>query len=105
MLSELRTDGLITDDGKRPVTYHLVLSSPAHPRGDDSDDTSSMTVLGLFADPPGWLPRQLEKYHEDPEKHLGPLCAAVAAVVLGDGARGDEVREEVERILEEGTQG
>jgi hypothetical protein len=28
----------------------------------------------------------------------------VAAVVLGDGARGDEVREEVERILKEDAQ-
>jgi hypothetical protein len=41
----------------------------------------------------------LGEYREDPEKHLAPLCAAVAAVVLGDGARGDEVREEVEREL------
>jgi DNA-binding transcriptional ArsR family regulator len=104
-LSELRTDGLITDDGKRPVTYTLVSSSPEHPRGSDSDDTSNPTVSSLFANPPGWFPGQLEKYREDPEKHLGPLCAAVAAVVLGDGARGDEVREEVERILEEGGLG
>jgi DNA-binding transcriptional ArsR family regulator len=104
-LSELRTDGLITDDGKRPVTYTLVSSSPEHPRGSDSDDTSNPSVSSFFANPPSWVPGQLEKYREDPEKHLGPLCTAVAAVVLGDGARGDEVREEVERILEEGTQG
>jgi hypothetical protein len=32
---------------------------------------------------------------------LGPLCTAVAAEVLGDGARGGEVREEVEKALEE----
>jgi len=31
--------------------------------------------------------------------HLEALCAAVAAVVLGDPARGPEVREEVEREL------
>jgi hypothetical protein len=103
-LSELRTDGLITDDGKRPVTYNLVSSSPVHPRGDDSDDTSYQSVSGFFANPPDWLPGQLEKYREDPKNHLKPLCAAVAAVVLGDGALGPEVREEVERILEEGTQ-
>jgi DNA-binding transcriptional ArsR family regulator len=102
-LSELRADGLITDDGKRPVTYTLVSSSPEHPRGSDSDDTSNPSVSSFFANPPGWVPGQLEKYREDPEKHLGPLCTAVAAVVLGDGARGDEVREEVERILEEGV--
>jgi DNA-binding transcriptional ArsR family regulator len=65
-------------------------------------DTS--TVAGLFANPPDWLPGQLEKYHEDPERHLRPLCAVVAAEVLGDGARWEEVREEVERILEEGAQ-
>jgi hypothetical protein len=59
------------------------------------------TVADFFANPPGWLPGQLEKYHEDPEKHLGPLCAAVAAVVLGDGVRGDEVREEVEWELQQ----
>jgi hypothetical protein len=81
-----------------------VSSSPEHPRGSDSDDTSKPSVSSFFADPPDWLPGQLEKYREDPEKHLGPLCSAVAAVVLGDGVRGDEVREEVERILEEGGQ-
>jgi len=98
-LSELRTDGLITDDGRRPATYNLVSSSPEHPRGSDSDDTSNPTVSGLFANPPDWLPGQLEKYRENPERHIDPLCAAVAAVVLGDGDRGDEVREEVEREL------
>lgn len=65
-------------------------------------DTS--TVAGLFAHPPEWLVRQLEVYREDPDRHLRPLCAAVAAVVLGDGIRGDEVRAEVERILGEDTQ-
>ncbi|MDP9454636.1 MAG: AAA family ATPase [Actinomycetota bacterium] len=38
-LSELRSDGLITDDGKRPATYNLVSSSPVHARGSDDDDT------------------------------------------------------------------
>ncbi len=38
-LSELRSDGLITDDGKRPATYNLVSSSPVHTRGSDDDDT------------------------------------------------------------------
>jgi hypothetical protein len=62
--------------------------------------TDTSTVAGLFANPPAWLVTQLEVYREDPAKHLKPLCAAVAAVVLGDGARGDEVREEVKRELE-----
>jgi Bifunctional DNA primase/polymerase, N-terminal/AAA domain len=60
-------------------------------------DTS--TVAGLFANPPEWLPTQLEKYRENPELHFKPLCVAVAAVVLGDGVRGEEVCEEVEREL------
>jgi len=59
------------------------------------------TVAGLFAHPPEWLVRQLEVYREDPDRHLRPLCAAVAAVVLGDGVRGDEVREEVEQAFKE----
>src|SRR5829696_10275158 len=101
-LAELRSDGLITDDGKRPVTYRLVSSSPEHPRGDDSDDTSPTTVYEFFANPPSWLPRQLELYRENPERHFKQLCNTVAAVVLGDSLRGDEVREDVERILEEG---
>ncbi|MDP9478581.1 MAG: winged helix-turn-helix domain-containing protein, partial [Actinomycetota bacterium] len=62
--------------------------------------TGPPTVAGLFADPPDWLRKQLEVYRENPARHLGPLCSAVAAVVLGDGARGAEVREEVERVLE-----
>jgi hypothetical protein len=60
-------------------------------------DTS--TVAGLFANPPEWLPTQLEKYRENPELHFKPLCVAVAAAVLGDGVRGEEVCEEVEREL------
>jgi DNA-binding transcriptional ArsR family regulator len=100
-LSELRADGLITDDGKRPATYTLVSSSPPHPRGDDGDDTSPpTTVAELFASPPPWLVKQLEVYRGDPERQFKPLCSAVAAVVLGDGARGDAVRAEVEKELE-----
>jgi hypothetical protein len=48
------------------------------------------------------LVRQLEVYREDPDRHLRPLCATVAAVVLGDGVvRGEEVREEVQKALED----
>jgi hypothetical protein len=100
-LSELRADGAITDDGKRPATYNLASSSPPHPRGDDGDDASSpTTVAGLFANPPGWLSGQLRVYRGDPDRHIGPLCSAVAAAVLGDGAGGDKVRAEVEKELE-----
>ena len=71
----------------------------------DREPRPRETVADLFANPPGWLPKQLEVYRKDPARHLKPLCATVAAEVLGDGLRGDEVREEVERILEEGAQG
>jgi hypothetical protein len=97
-LSELGDE--VVGDGRRPTTYNLVSSSPEHPKGSDSDDTGNSTVSSLFANPPGWLVTQLEVYREDPAKHLKPLCAAVAAVILEDGARGDEVREEVENELE-----
>jgi len=99
-LSELRADGLITDDGKRPATYKLVSSSPLHPRGNEGDDTSSSTVSGLFASPPPWLSAQVALYRGDPDRHIDPLCSAVAAAVLGDGAGGDKVRAEVEEELE-----
>jgi hypothetical protein len=66
--------------------------------------TSPATVAELFANPPLWLPQQLEVYRENPERHIEPLCLAVAAVVLGDGLRWEEVREDVERELERGTE-
>jgi len=88
----------------RSKLYRLFSSSP-EPLGDDEVmKTSPTTVASLFANPPGWLPTQLEKYRENPEQHFKPLCATVAAVVLGDSLRAGEVREEVERILEEGAQ-
>jgi hypothetical protein len=58
------------------------------------------TVAGLFANPPDWLVTQLEVYRKNPARHLKPLCAAVAAVVLEDDARASEVQEEVEGELE-----
>jgi len=96
-LSELGDE--VVGDGRRPTTYNLVSSSPEHPRGSDSDDTKNQTVADLFGNPPDWLSRQLEVYRDNPERHLEPLCTAVAAVVLGDGVRWEEVREEVEEEL------
>jgi hypothetical protein len=75
-------------------------SSPNHYRESTDDDNKPATVAEFFANPPDWLPKQLEVYRANPEKHIKPLCAAVAAALLGDGARGPEVREEVERELE-----
>jgi RecA-family ATPase len=98
-LSELRTEGLVADDGRRPPTYSLTSSSSDTPLQGSDDEVSPATVAALFANPPGWLTTQLKVYRENPERHIRPLCAAVAAVVLEDGARGPDVREDVEREL------
>lgn len=58
------------------------------------------SVAEFFDNPPGSWPRQLTKYRENPELHFKPLCVAVAAEVLGDGALWHEVREEVERGIQ-----
>jgi hypothetical protein len=79
----------LVDSRTRPIKEKSAKSTP---------DTS--TVAGLLSDPPRWLITQLGVYREDPQKHIEPLCAAVAAVVLGDGLRWEEVREEVEGELE-----
>jgi DNA-binding transcriptional ArsR family regulator len=96
-LSELRNDGLIEDDGKKPATYKLLSSSPKYTGMSDDDDNTKPTVADFFANPPGWLVTQLEVYRENPAIHLKPLCTSVAAVVLGEGLRWKEVKEEVER--------
>jgi hypothetical protein len=106
-ISELKGEEVVVDAGYRgrEKLYSLLSSSQNPYRESGDDDNKPSTVAGLFADPPGWLVTQLGVYRKDPQKHIEPLCAAVAAVVLGDGVRGPEVREEVERIIEEGAQG
>ena len=101
-LSELKSEGVVIDAGYRgrEKLYSLLSSSPNPYRESTDDDNEPMTVAGLFANPPDWLPKQLKVYRENPARHLEPLCAAVAAVVLGDDARASEVQEEVERELE-----
>jgi hypothetical protein len=122
-ISELVNEGQLVDTGEKDGRSRIVITHYRTTKGTGTgtnlnqesprlsegavgaDDTGYPTVGALFANQPGWLSTQLKVYRENPEKHIKPLCAAVAAVVLEDGARGDEVREEVERILEEGTQG
>ena len=103
-ISELKGEEVVADVGYRgrEKLYSLLSSSQNPYRGSGDDDNKPATVADFFADPPDWLPKQLKVYRENPALHLKPLCAAVAAVVLGDSVRGDEVREEVERVLEEG---
>jgi len=111
-LSELKNEKRVIDAGYRgrEKLYALPdkdssLSSSQNPyRESGDDDNEPQTVSSLFANPPAWLVTQLGVYRTNPAQHLKPLCAAVAAVVLENGARGDEVREEVERILKEGAQ-
>ena len=55
------------------------------------------TVAQMFARPPKWLSEQITRYRGHPQRHLKPLCAYVAALVLGDGSRWEEVREDVLR--------
>jgi DNA-binding transcriptional ArsR family regulator len=100
-LSDLRAEGLVTDDGRRPPTYSLTSSSLDTPRKSSDDEVSPTTVAAFFANPPGWLTTQLGVYRENPELHFKPLCTAVAAEVLGDGLRWEEVCEEVAREVEE----
>ena len=100
-LSELMQEGTVIADDGRPKTYRLAgqevsLSSHLY-RGNDSDGTSEKTVSGLFANPPGWLVKQLRVYREAPERHLKPLCAAVAAAILADPDRAPEVEEDVRK--------
>jgi hypothetical protein len=84
--------------------HKLLQTKPAVLQGNEAQtaaENGARTVVGFFANPPSWLPTQLKVSREDPEKHIKSLCTAVAAVVLDDGLRWGEVREEVERILEE----
>jgi AAA domain len=119
VVSKLRSTGIVEDTGeiepgggKVVMLVEPSLDPNRHRhrtfKGDDDDDDSSeadltSTVADLFAHPPDWLTSQLGVHRENPARHLKPLCSAVAAVVLGDGARGDEVREEVERELQQRT--
>jgi DNA-binding transcriptional ArsR family regulator len=86
----------------RPINGRAAGPPVGSPTGQESlPDTT--TVIGLFANPPDWLSRQLKKYREDPELHIEPLCAAVAATLQdrGSDVGPDDVRAEVEAALAE----
>ena len=80
----------LADSRTRPIKEKSTKSTTGEP---------ARTVAGFFATPPDWLRKQLEVYWQHPERHIKPLCSAVAAAVLGDATRGGEVREEVEEEL------
>jgi hypothetical protein len=113
-ISELVEEGDLVDTGEKDGRSRIVvpgsrttkgMGTGTNPREASSpvlgEDTGYQTVAEFFANPPSWLPGQLEKYREDPEMHFGPLCTAVAAVVLGVDGRAEDVVEEVERELAE----
>jgi hypothetical protein len=90
----------LVDSRTRPYKEKSAKStSPTSPNVMKLVPPEPTTVAELFANPPSWLPTQIKKYHEDPGRHFEPLCAAVAAVVLEDGLRWEEVAEEVRREL------
>jgi hypothetical protein len=104
-ITVLKREGRVETTGEiRSQMERVRLVAPRHRpiKGSAASATpDTSTVAGLFASPPAWLARQLEVYREAPARHLTPLCASVAAVVLGDGARASEVQEEVEQELAE----
>ncbi len=81
------TPGVSGDDDTRERPDEPRLGEPA-------------TVAEFFARAPDWLTSQLKVYRRDPIRHFKPLCSAVAAEVLGDGALGDEVAAEVRRLVQ-----
>jgi len=90
----------------QPVVYWLnpdeeggqvSLSQTPSPNGANKEKAN--TVAEFFANPPSWLPGQLEKYRENTGLHFESLCAAVEAAVLDEGGRVEDVKEEVRQEL------
>jgi hypothetical protein len=118
-LSQLMGEDLVAATTARPKLYYR-LDGPGPddeynhhrptPGVSGDDDTRERpdeprlgdptTVAEFFAHAPDWLTSQLKVYRRDPIRHFKPLCSAVAAEVLGDGARGDEVAAEVRRLVQ-----
>jgi hypothetical protein len=110
-ISELVEKGKLADTGEKDGRSRIVvpgsrttkgMGTGTNPREASSpvlgEDTGYQTVAEFFANPPSWLPGQLEKYRENPETHFEPLCRTVAAVVLEEADRWEEVAEEVRRL-------
>jgi hypothetical protein len=110
-ISELVEEGELVDTGEKEGRSRIVVPGSLTTKGMGTgtsemqgspmlgEDTGHQTVAEFFANPPNWLPKQLEKYREDPNRHLKPLCAAVAAVVLGDDSHWEAVKEDTRREL------
>ena len=114
-ISELVEEGGLADTGEKDGRSRIVIPGSRTTKGTGTgtnesqgpptldEGTGYQTVADFFANPPGWLPGQLEVYRKDPDLHFKPLCTAVAAEVFSDGLRwqevAEEVREEVERLV------
>jgi DNA-binding transcriptional ArsR family regulator len=102
-LSELQDEGKVREEGYRGRSkiYGLFSSSPSpYTQGDDENEQLRYeSVSALFAHPPGAFVAQLGKYYEDPDRHFGAVCAAVAAMVLGDALAKEDVADEVREEL------
>ncbi len=65
-----------------------------------SSASSADALEALFADPPDWLRRQVEKHLENPaERTMKPLCTAIDTTLYNDPWRGAQIRSEVENAL------
>ena len=80
--------GKVTVRQAEPQDENLLSLPPTHE-----------TVAELFANPPDWLTAELPLYRKNTWRHFNPLCAHVAAVVLGEGLFGHKVAEEVKKEL------
>jgi hypothetical protein len=89
----------LADLADPPIKGKSAKSASVDPGQTTLDEPDLISVAEFFAHAPDWLTSQLKVYRQDPAQHFKPLCAAVAAVVLGDGTRASEVQEEVEREL------
>ena len=73
------------------VCFHHHPQPPREsPSDDENEQAATPSPASLRTPPPGCL--ALEVYRENPERHFEPLCTAVAAVVLGDSLRWEEVQ-------------
>ncbi len=79
--------------------------APPEPVSFDLQARESVTVeedhiLGLIANPPEWLSKQLGKCRTDPARFLKPTCAAIALDVFSTAARWPEVEPVLRSWLE-----
>jgi hypothetical protein len=118
-ISELVEEGELADTNEKEGRSRIVVPGSRTTKGMGTGTNQSQrppildegadyqTVADLFANPPDWLPGQLNVYRENPERHFEPLCVAVAAALDDAGglqweAVAEEVREELAKIEGEG---